>query len=220
MKILLLENNGRLNSDIVKRMKAKGYAIDSFEDGKEAYRMIDEGYACFILEMHTPSLNGIEVLRKIRDYYPETPVVMMNVHGDVEPKIVKDAYNYGCSDFIKRPFSMDELEIKIEKLCNIRRDIVHLSAECYFDFKANMLKIGNVEKRFSHKESLLLSVLLLEKGRVASFEKIKAIVGEGNMVNIESIRSLVRRVRKKLPLKSIETIVDTGYILNYNAFIE
>lgn len=63
MKILLLENNGRLNSDIVKRMKAKGYAID-FKDGKEAYRMIDEGYACFILEMHTLSLNGIEVLRK------------------------------------------------------------------------------------------------------------------------------------------------------------
>ena len=216
----MLENNGRLNSDIVKRMKAKGYAIDSFKDGKEAYRMIDEGYACFILEMHTPSLNGIEVLRKIRDYYPETPVVMMNVHGDVELKIVKDAYNYGCSDFIKRPFSMEELEIKIEKLCNIRRDIVQLNAQCYFDFKASILKIGSMEKRFSRKESLLLSVLISEKGSVASFEKIKAIVWEGNVVSLESVRSLIRRVRKKLPDKSIETIVDTGYILRTDALIE
>ena len=213
MKILLLEDNARLNATIVKRLEAKGYKIDSFSDGKKAYDAIDNGYGCFILDINVPSLDGIELLKKVRDFYHETPVVIMS--SSVELEVIKDAYNYGCNDFLKKPFFIDELEIKIEKLCNIRYDIVDLGKNCQFDFKTSLLRIGESEEHLSRKEKLLLNVLISEKGKVVTFDKIQAMVWEGNFASLDSIRSLMRRLRKKIPFECIETVVDVGYILRY-----
>jgi len=213
MKILVLEDNQRLNTTIVKRLEAKGYKVDSFMDGKEAYAAIDNGYMCFILDINVPSLDGIEILKKIRDFYHETPVIVIS--SSVELDVIRDAYNYGCNDFIKKPFFIDELEIKIEKLCNIRNDIVDLGHECLFDFRTSLLRIGEMEEHLSRKERLLLNVLISEKGKVVSFDKIQAMVWEGNFASLDSIRSLMRRLRKKIPFECIETVVDVGYILRF-----
>lgn len=213
MKILLLEDNARLNATIVKRFEAKGHKVDSFIDGKKAYAAIDNGYACFVLDINVPSLDGIELLKKIRDFYRETPIIIIS--SSVELEVIKDAYNYGCNDFLKKPFFIDELEIKIEKLCHIRHDIIHLSDVCSFDFQASLLKVGDVEEHLSRKEKLLLNVLISEKSKVVTFDKIQAIVWEGNYASLDSIRSLMRRLRKKIPFECIETVVDVGYILRF-----
>ena len=213
MKILLLEDNHRLNPTIVKRLVSKGNKVDAFEDGKKAYEAIDNGYMCFILDINVPSIDGIEILKKIRDFYHETPVIIIS--SSVELEVIKDAYNYGCNDFIKKPFFIDELEIKIEKLCNIRNDIVSLGHDCHFDFQASLLRIGEQEEHLSRKERLLLNVLITEKSKVVSFDKIRAMVWEGNFASLDSIRSLMRRLRKKIPFECIETVVDVGYILRY-----
>ncbi|MDD3343612.1 MAG: response regulator transcription factor [Sulfurospirillaceae bacterium] len=211
MKILLLEDNSRLNTTIVKRLESRGYSVDSFLDGKRAYASIDDGYMCFILDINVPNIDGIEILKKIRDFHHEVPIIIIS--SSVELEIIKDAYSYGCNDFLKKPFFIDELEIKIEKLCNIRNDIVQLGEQCEFDFQSSMLRIGNIEEHLSRKERLLLNILITEKGKVVSFDKIQAMVWEGNFASLDSIRSLMRRLRKKIPFECIETVVDVGYIL-------
>lgn len=213
MKILLLEDNQRLNNTIVKRLEAQGHKIDAFIDGKDAYEALDNGYMCFILDINVPNIDGIEILKKIRDFYHETPIIIIS--SSVELDVIRDAYSYGCNDFIKKPFFIDELEIKIEKLCNIRNDIVDLGNDCKFDFRTSLLKIGEDEEHLSRKERLLLNVLITEKGKVVSFDKIQAMVWEGNFASLDSIRSLMRRLRKKIPFECIETVVDVGYILRY-----
>lgn len=82
MKILLLEDNVRLNATILKRLEAKGYKVDAFLDGKKADDALDNGYACFILDINVPSLDGIEILKKIRDFYHETPVIIISSSVD------------------------------------------------------------------------------------------------------------------------------------------
>ena len=213
MKILLLEDNARLNATITKRLEAKGYVIDTFVDGKAAYDAMDNGYGCYILDINVPSLDGIEILKNVRDFYHETPVIIIS--SSVELEVIKDAYSYGCNDFLKKPFFIDELEIKIEKLCNIRNDIVDLGHNCQFDFKTSLLRTETHEEHLSRKEKLLLNVLISEKGKVVSFDKIQAMVWEGNFASLDSIRSLIRRLRKKIPFECIETVVDVGYILRY-----
>ena len=106
MKIILLEDNARLNATIVKRLEAKAYSVDSFIDGQEAYDALDNGYTCFILDINVPSLDGIEILKQIRDFYPETPVIIIS--SSVELEVIKDAYSYGCNDFLKKPFFIEE----------------------------------------------------------------------------------------------------------------
>ncbi len=102
MKILLLEDNKRLNETIVKRLEAKGFEVDSFLDGNAAYEAIDNGYICFILDINVPSLDGTELLKKIREFNIDTPVIIIS--STVELDVIKQSYNYGCNDYIKKPF--------------------------------------------------------------------------------------------------------------------
>lgn len=90
-----------------------------------------------------------------------------------------------------------------------------LGHDCSFDFQASLLRIGTLEEHLSRKERLLLNVLITEKSKVVSFDKIQAMVWEGNFASLDSIRSLMRRLRKKIPFECIETVVDVGYILRY-----
>ncbi|MDD3343273.1 MAG: winged helix-turn-helix domain-containing protein [Sulfurospirillaceae bacterium] len=216
MKILLLEDNFLIHTTMIKRLSSKGYKVDGFVDAKKAMKAIDEGYNCFILSLATQTTQSLQMLQSIRDYYPETPIIMTNWLEECELKLLKEAYTHGCNDFIKSPFSMDEIEIKIDKLCHVRHDVVHLNAKCHYDFKTNMLQFGNKEKHFSRKESLLFNILLTHKNSLVSFDAIKAVVWEGEDVSLDSIRSLIRRLRLKLPFNCIDTIVDAGYIFRYN----
>lgn len=210
MRILLLEDNKRLNETIVKRLEAKGFEVSSFMDGNEASECIDDGFSCFVLDINVPSIDGIEILKKIREYNKDTPIVIIS--STVELDIIRDSYKYGCNDYIKKPFFIDELEIKIEKLCHIDKDIIKIDADCTFYFKDSLLECCEKSEHLSRKERILLNLLLSSRGKVVSFSSIQAIVWKGNIASIDSIRSLVRRVRQKLPADLIETVVDVGYL--------
>lgn len=210
MKILLLEDNKKLNQAIKKRLALKGYRVDCFMDGKNAYDNIGEGYSCFILDINVPSLDGVELLKKIRGYYEDVPVIIIS--ATVELDTIKDAYSFGCNDFLKKPFFIDELEIKIEKLCNISDDVIHFDNNCYFDYKSSIIMVDGGEQRLTKKERLLMNLFLSHKNQVISFDNIQNYVWEGNVASLESIRSLIRRVRKLLVNDYVQTVVDTGYI--------
>ncbi len=210
MKILLLEDNMKLNQTIVKRLSLKGYKVDTYLDGLEAYHAIDEGYACFILDINVPSLDGVKLLKRVREYYDEVPVIIIS--ASVELDIIKEAYDFGCNDYLKKPFFIDELEIKIDKLCKVNDNFIYFDEECYFDFKSSLLSCYKKEQRVTKKERLLLNLFLSHKNKLITFDSIENYVWEGSTTSLESIRSLIRRVRKLLPKEYIQTIVDSGYI--------
>ncbi|HIP62084.1 MAG TPA: response regulator transcription factor [Sulfurovum sp.] len=187
MKILLLEDNKRLNKTITKRLEEKGFEVHSFEDGQEAYSAIDNGYTCFVLDINVPSLDGTQVLKKIREYNMDTPVIIIS--SSLELDIIKDSYSYGCNDYIKKPFFIDELEIKIEKLCNLDREIIEITDQYKLNFRDSLLEIGSTVERLSQKERFLLNLLLAQRGKVVSFDTIQAIVWEGNFVSYTTPRN-------------------------------
>jgi len=210
MKILLLEDNQKLNETIKKRLSLKGYSVDACIDGAEAYDKITNGYSCFILDINVPNVDGIKILKKIREYYDDVPVIIIS--ASVELDVIKESYDFGCNDYLKKPFFIDELEIKIEKLCNIQDDLIYFDKDCYFDYKSSTVVIDNVEQRLTKKERLLMNLFLTKKNQVLSYETIENYVWEGSFASLESIRSLIRRLRKVLTRDYIQTVVDTGYI--------
>ena len=210
MKILLLEDNKKLNETITKRLKLKGYDVLSFIDGAEAYEKISEGFSCFILDINVPNIDGIKILKKIREFYSSLPVIIIS--ASIELDVIKQAYEFGCNDFLKKPFFIDELEIKIEKLCSIQNDKIYFDENSYFDFKSSLIVIDGTENRLTKKEKLLINLFLTKKNQVISYETIENYVWEGSFASLESIRSLLRRVRKILNKDYIQTVVDTGYI--------
>lgn len=213
MKILLFEHNASIAKSITKQLTSKGYQVDCFGEIHHAFNAIDNGYNFFIIEMsHTPT-QSLHMLKSIKDYYPSTPVMMLYFGEVFDVAALKKAYMYGCDDVVKKPFFIDEIETKMTKLLNIRHDTVTFAPKCSFDFNTGLLCIGSFKRYFSKKEKRLFTILFSNKERVVSFETIKTMVWEGESASLESIRSLIRRLRQKIPFHCIETIVDTGYIL-------
>lgn len=214
MRILLLEDNKKLNETITKRLKMKNYNVASFTDGAEAYEKITEGFSCFILDINVPNIDGINILRKIREFYEIVPVIIIS--ASVELDVIKQSYDFGCNDYLKKPFFIDELEIKIEKLCQIKDDKIYFDIDSYFDFISSTIISNNKEIRLTKKEKLLMNLFLSKKNQVITYETIENYVWEGNYVSLESIRSLIRRLRKILDKDFIQIVIDTGYIFKNN----
>ena len=210
MNILLLEDNKKLNDAISKRLKLKGYRVESCLDGAVALEKVADGYSCFILDINVPNIDGIKILKKIREYYKELPVIIIS--ASVELEDIKQSYDFGCNDYLKKPFFIDELEIKIEKFCKIQDDLIHFDKDCYFDYKSSLIVLHSQEQRLTKKERLLMNLFLTKKNQVLSYEVIENYVWEGSFASLESIRSLIRRLRKILSNNYIQTVVDTGYI--------
>jgi len=210
MKILLLEDNQKLNEVITKRLKMKNYNVVSFTSGEEAYEKITDGFSCFILDINVPHIDGISILKKIREIYEIVPVIIIS--ASVELDVIKQSYDFGCNDYLKKPFFIDELEIKIQMLCSIKKHKIYFDENSYFDFISATLSINNLNTRLTKKEKLLMNLFLNNKNQVITYSQIENYVWEGNFVTLDSIRSLIRRLRKILNKKYIQTVVDTGYI--------
>lgn len=208
MKILLLEDNERLNNSIVKRLEIKGYKVDAFTDGYEALDNAFYGYDCFILDINVPSIDGIHILKEIRENDKTIPILIISSNIDLDT--IKNAYGYGCNDYLKKPFFIDELEVKIEKLCQLENAIIQLDQDFSYDMEKREL-FNKEQIKLTKKETLLLHQLITHKNKVLSYDHILNYVWEGDIATTDSIRTLVMRLRKKIPKNSLETIVDFGY---------
>jgi len=208
MKILLLEDNERLNNSIVKRLTLKGYKVDAFIDGNEALECIYNGYDCFLLDVNVPSIDGISILKEIRETYKTIPILIISSNIDLDT--IKNAYGYGCNDYLKKPFYIDELELKIEILCQLDTELVILEQGFTYDIKKREL-FNETQIKLTKKETLLLHQLITNKNKILSYDNIINYVWEGDVATTDSIRTLIMRLRKKIPKDSLETIVDFGY---------
>lgn len=210
MKIFLLEDNKRLNTTIMNRLEARGYKVISFVDGRQALGAISKDYSCFILDINVPFVSGLEILKKIREIHVKTPVIIIS--STIELESIKDSYNFGCDDYIKKPFFIDELEIKIEKLSNFEQNEIRVDEEFYYDKQSGVLRFEDHKSRFSKKEKQMFDLLLEQRGKVVTYEKIEKECSSEEGINISALRTLLRRMRRKLPDDCIETVVDVGYM--------
>ncbi|CZE45968.1 response regulator transcription factor [Campylobacter geochelonis] len=202
MKILLLEDNQSLASIIKEVLESKGYAIELFDDGNLALQNLTNGYDCFVLDINVPSLDGISILNLIRDYDKNIPIIIIS--SNTELSIIQKAYQNGCNDFLKKPFYIYELEAKINLLCK-KDKVINFGEEFYFDMKKEALFYQKAEIELTRKERLFLLLLLKNQTQTISIEMILEYVWEGESSSVMSLRSLVKRLRQKLPKNIIET---------------
>lgn len=213
MTILLYEPHAQTLKSIHQALTKQGYVVDAFSHIDHAFDAMDNGYSFYMIEMSYEPAKSLTLLKCIKDFYSSTPVMMLHLHKDIEIESLQKAYAYGCDDLIKKPFFADEVQIKCTKLLNVRDDVVALSSKCTFDFSTGLVRDETQKNHLSKNEKRLFSILFSQKERLVSFETIKSRVWEGESVSLDSIRSLVRRLRQKIPFHCIETIIDAGYIL-------
>lgn len=158
MKILVLEDNERLANLMVEALEQKKYHVDLFSDGKKALESIDNGYDCFILDINVPGLDGISLLKEIRSMDAHTPAIIISANIDLDT--IQDAYHKGCDEYLKKPFYMYELEMKIEKLCKPKMMVLKLADGFTYSMETETLLDGNNEEVKLAKKRFYCSTFL------------------------------------------------------------
>jgi DNA-binding response OmpR family regulator len=209
MKLMLVEDEYLLNKTIRTYLSGRGFTVDGYLDGLEAIDAVGLGYDLFIVDIDIPQVNGITILEHIRTFYPQTPVIMIS--ATIEMEMITKAYTSGCSDYLKKPFDIKELELKIKAFTR-SVDKIALGDEIFYEKEAQQLLYKEEQITLTSQENTFLLLLLDNRGRVVPNEKIEMMIwGIDNYK--PPLRQLINRLRKKIPVDIVENRIGEGYII-------
>lgn len=211
-KILLLEDDLNLNETIKEYLEDEGFEVDAAYDSDEAFEKIYENsYDILLLDVMVPGENGFEILKKIEKKIPTIFITSLNSVEDLEK-----GYESGCDDYIRKPFALKELKLRVETLLKrefeTKDDLVKIDKDLYFDLKnLELYKNKNVVS-LKPKEKKLLKLFLKNKNRSVSHEQIyNALWDYEETPSDTSLRTYIKNLRKILGKDKIVSIKKHGY---------
>lgn len=217
MKLLVIEDEVMLNKSIVKLLKTQQYSVDAAYDGEEALDYIRAtNYDVIISDIMMPRLDGLGVLKYLRNHQIKTPVLMLTAKDALEDKVA--GLDAGADDYLVKPFEFDELLARIRVMLrrNNRENLtsnVHFG-DCCLDFVKKTVTKNSSLVDLTSKEYALLECLVRHPNVILSREQIREHIwdfdyeGESNIIDV-----LVKNIRKKLENPSvIQTKRGMGYV--------
>lgn len=216
MNVLLLEDDIALSDIISDFLEEKGFDVTICSNGEVALEyLIEDIYDFAILDINTPIMSGIDVLKHIReDYKSQTPIIVMTAYQDT--KHLKSAFENGTDDYIKKPFDLEELDQRINRLLRffsigtkddikIDENITLMPDEC-------SLIIGEKKLHIAQKERDILKYFVKNKNRVISSDELLQNLWQYDEQPTDAtIRVYIKNLREIIGKDKIETIRGLGY---------
>ncbi|EEX75878.1 response regulator transcription factor [Leptotrichia hofstadii] len=220
MRLLVVEDEKKLNELITKKLKKEYYGVDSCFDGEEAVRYVEgTEYDAIILDIMLPKLDGFEVIKRIRAKKNKVPILLLTARDNIDDKV--KGLDYGADDYLVKPFIFEELMARIRVL--LRRnsgnaDNVVTIANLKVDLDAKTVFRDDLLIKLSGREYSILEYLIRNKGKILSRERIEDHIwnydyeGGTNVIDVY-IRYLRKKIDDSYTPKLIHTIRGLGYVL-------
>jgi len=215
-KILLLEDDINLSETVEEFLSDEGFGVVCAYDGISAEEKIyEEKFDILLLDVHVPGINGFELLKKVRDRGDETPAIYITSLNSTED--LSDGYESGCDDYIRKPFALKELLLRIQSI--LKRGFFHKNENrvfikdgIYYDLDSNELIKEGKKVVLNNKEDKLLRLFLKYQNQILSHEKIyEALWDYDETYSDSALRTYIKNLRKILGKESIESIKKLGY---------
>jgi len=211
MNILLVEDDAPLSNALKKVLEKNGFSVNLARDGEEAVdEILEKSYDLYLIDINLPKLNGHKLLKLIKTQNSKSIVVMITASAEIED--IEKAYNYGCNEYIKKPFHAKELLIRINKLLQkdeIDENIIKVENITFFKDTMDVL-VDDKPFNLRRKEKKLLYILLENYDKTVKKEDIIQFVW-GESEKEAPLRQLVSSLKAKLNNKNIVSIVGIGY---------
>ena len=212
MKILFLEDDPII-AEIVKEYLESKYLVDYAFDINEAIDFIDENsYDLFLFDVNVPDGNGFDFLKDLRDNGNTTPSIFITALKDV--KDMKIGFDSGCDDYIKKPFELDELELRINNIKRIYKvdSNIKLDENIELDKSTSCLIINDQKINLREKEFLILEYLAKNHQKIVSQDELcQNLWSYDTCPSDATIRTYIKNIRKIIGSKKIETMKGIGY---------
>ena len=221
MRAIVIEDDIDIQQQIVDRLKAEGFAVDSTDTGDEGLYLIQEYPAdVAIVDLGLPKMSGLEVIRKIRQQAIAIPILILTARGRWQDKV--EGLDAGADDYLVKPFHHEEMMARVRVL--IRRasgwsDSRILCAPVSLDTATQRTYVDERELDLTAYEYRVLEYLMLHAGEVISKTVLTEHLYDDEADNDSNvIEVFIRRLRQKLDpgedLKPIETLRGRGYRFN------
>ena len=224
MRLLIVEDEKQLCDTVAKSLYDAGYEVDTCYDGETALECIlAENYDLIVLDLNLPGMDGMEILRELRQSNEETKVLILSARGQIADKV--EGLDAGANDYMEKPFHLQELEARIRSLT--RRKFVHLF---HIQKKSKVpiwIKFDTIRREayakgqivpLTRKENGILEYLLLNLGRPVSQEELMEHVWDASVDSFSGairvhMSSLRRKLKAVLGYDPILNKVGEGYKL-------
>ncbi|SDW41373.1 DNA-binding response regulator, OmpR family, contains REC and winged-helix (wHTH) domain [Lutibacter oricola] len=223
IKIVLAEDEPSLGQIVKESLETRNFEVLLCENGEEAYKTFKaEQPELLVLDVMMPKMDGFTLAKKIRVEDTEVPIIFLTAKSQTED--VVEGFNLGGNDYLKKPFSMEELIVRINALLKRKKTIVAskepISLGNYmFDAKKQTLLLNTEIIKLTHRESQLLLHLIQHKNQVLERSFIlKKLWGSDDFFNARSMDVFITKLRKKLKQDTSIQILNVrgfGYKLTY-----
>jgi len=211
MTVLLVEDEDRIASFVTKGLGARGFEVRRVATGAEAHAAVSDEVGVVVLDLGLPDVDGLEVLRRLREQRPRLPVVILSARGDIEDRV--RGLDLGADDYVAKPFAIDELAARLRARLRPRDDAVRLTVgELELDLIARRARVGERVAWLTPREFALLEMLMRHAGTTVTRRDLLSEVWSldfdprSNLVDV-----YVRYLRRKLGPGWITTERGVGY---------
>lgn len=217
MQILLVEDDLSLADGLGSALKREGFAVNHVANGANALLALQAGLPdIVILDLGLPDMDGLEVLKQLRDRYGNLLVLVLTARDTTADKVT--GLNRGADDYLAKPFEMPELLARLHAL-ERRLSIATTSEICIgpvlLDISTHKVSVDGRAIDLPRREYMLLKALMENPGRVLSRESLETRLYSWNEeVSSNSIEVHIHHLRKKIAADFIRTIRGVGYTVN------
>ena len=215
MKILLVEDDIMLNEMITEYITSTGHIIKNAKTGAESLDILEkERFDLLILDINLPDVDGFTILEKMHEQKRMIPTIYISALIDIEE--ISRAFDLGCFDYLKKPFHLKELTLRINKILKTRivpQRHKRLSKHYSFDSE-NMTLLFNNEPHILPKRQLqIIELLALNRSLVVQYDMFRTYVWNDDYIDNATIRAEVNRVKTVLKEDFIKNIRGSGYMI-------
>ncbi len=210
MKILLVEDDIFIGESIKDYFELQGNRVDYYSSPKKALEEIyPSNYDIFLIDINMPEMNGYEFYNELKNYASDVPVIFITAYSDIDH--VEKAFEIGAADYIKKPFELKELELRVKRLVFKKTNCIKITDNYKFDLNKLKLFYKDKEVDLSQNEKYFLELLVKNIGQVVDTNTLRDYVWDGKDICDNTIRTHVKKLRSKLKENFIKNVRGSGY---------
>lgn len=218
MRILIIEDEQDLVSGIRRGLEKNDYEVDVAMDGEEGLGLIEENdYDCVLLDLNLPKLDGLSLLKKVREKDLNTRFLILSARSDVEDKV--QGLNLGADDYLAKPFYFIELLARIRNLTRrqylSQGDVITIE-NMVIDTLAKTVRVQGQDLHCTAREYRILEYLAMHRGQYCSAESIIEYVWQSEADFFSnSLKVHMSSLRKKMQLAEMVTAIESKKGIGY-----
>lgn len=217
-KILLLEDDELFSESLEDFLCEEGFDVDIAFDGEDALnKNFKNNYDLYLLDINVPKLNGLDLLKSLRQSGDNTPSIFLTSYKDKQT--LQDGFNCGADDYLKKPVDLDELLLRINSLlkrCGKQLELVEINETLVYSPEGKRLLLNDIDLQVPSKIIDLFELCLENRNTIISKDMIiQKLWSTSEDYSEGSIRVYINNLKKILGKDSIVNVKGIGYKVEF-----